>query len=128
MHGILILWHMLINISDLSDLPPAISVTAQSVFRTFKAFPKGSYPGGFQLQTQHLLDAVSGFTAPVAQDCLHQITCLVNFLLSGKASPLAAPWLCGAPITALHKKNGGVHPRRNGGVQEERRRPRGMEE
>ena len=21
-----------------------------------------------------------------------------------------APWLCGAPITALHKKNGGVRP------------------
>ena len=87
MHGILILWYMLINIADLSDLPPAISVTAQSVFRALKAFPKGSYPGGFQLQTQHLLDAVSGFTAPVAQDCLHQITCLVNFLLLGKALP-----------------------------------------
>ena len=59
---------------------------------------------------QHLLDAVSGFTAPVVQDCLHQLTCLVNFLLSGKAPRLVAPWLCGAPITALHKKNGGVCP------------------
>ena len=52
---------------------------------------------------------MSGFTAPVAQDCLHQLTRLINFLLSGKASCLVAPWLCGVPITALHKKNGGVH-------------------
>ena len=30
--------------------------------------------------------------------------------MSGRASRLVAPWLCGAPITALHKKNGGVRP------------------
>ena len=96
--------------SDLPDLPPAITVTAQSVFQVLKAFPKGSSPGGFQLQAQHLLDAVSGFTAPAAQECLHQLTRLINFLLSGQASRLVAPWLCGAPITALHKKNGGVRP------------------
>ena len=28
--------------------------------------------------------------------------------MSGKAPHLAAPWPCGAPITALHKKKGGV--------------------
>ena len=41
---------------------------------------------------------------------MHQLTCFVNFLLSGKAPRLVAPWLCGAPITTLHKKNGGVSP------------------
>ena len=94
--------------ADLPDLTPAI--TDHLVLKALKAFPKGSSPGGFQLRAQHLLDAVSGFTAPVSQDCLHQLTCLVNFLLSGKAPRLVAPWLCGAPITALHKKNGGVRP------------------
>ena len=88
--------------SDLPDLPPAITVTAQSVFQVLKAFPKGSSPGGFQLWAQHLLDAVSGFTAPAEQECLHQLTRLINFLLSGRASRLVAPWLCEAPITALH--------------------------
>ena len=96
--------------ADLPDLTPAITVTDHLVLKALKAFPKGSSPGGFQLRAQHLLDAVSGFTAPVSQDCLHQLTCLVNFLLFGKAPRLMAPWLCGAPITALHKKNGGVRP------------------
>ena len=98
--------HVLVD-SDLLDLPTVITVSVQSIFRALKAFPKGSSPGGFQLQAQHLLDAMSGFTTPVAQQCLHQLTRLIN-LLPGKASRLVAPWLYGAPITALHKKNEGV--------------------
>ena len=74
--------------ADLPDLTPAITVTDHLVLKALKAFRKGSSPGGFQLRAQHLLDAVSGFTAPVSQDCLHQLTCLVNFLLSGKAPHL----------------------------------------
>jgi len=34
----------------------------------------------------------------------------MNFLLAGKASPLLAPWLCGAPLIAPLKKNRGVCP------------------
>ena len=89
---------------------PAITVTENTILTALKAFLKGSSPGGFQLRAQHILDAVSGFTAPIAQDCLHQPTPLVNFLLPGAAHQYVAPWLCGSPITALHKKNGGVHP------------------
>ena len=57
-----------------------ITVTMQSIFWALKVFHKGFSPGGFQLWSQHLLDAVSGFTAPVAQECLHHLTCLINFL------------------------------------------------
>ena len=55
--------------ADLPDLSPAITVTDHLVLKALKAFPKGSSPGGFQIKAQHLLDAVSGFTAPVSQDC-----------------------------------------------------------
>ena len=42
---------------------------------------------------------LSDFTAPcMAQDYLHQLTRLVNFVLSGKAPN---PWLCGASITGV---------------------------
>ena len=34
----------------------------------------------------------------------------MNHLLSGKAPSCLAPWLCGAPLTALRKKGGGVRP------------------
>jgi len=43
-------------------------------------------------------------------DCLASLTRLVNFLLSGKAPLCLAPWLCGAPLTALLKKVGGIRP------------------
>lgn len=49
-------------------------------------------------------------TISSAEDCLHALTRLINLLLSGKVSPLLAPWLCGAPLTALLKKHGGVQP------------------
>ena len=77
-----------------ADLPvlSSITVTEHLVLKALKAFPKGSSPGGFQLRAQHLLDAVSGFTAPVSQDCLYQLTCLVNFLLSGKAPGPLVVW------------------------------------
>ena len=80
------------------------------VLKGLNFFPKGWSPGGFQLQTQHSLDTAFGFTAPAAQDCLHQLTCLVNLLLLCKAPCCIAPWLCGAPVTTLHKINRRVRP------------------
>ena len=67
---------------------------------------KGTSPSASGSRAQHLLDALSGHTAPSAELCLNTHTHLMNFLLSGKASLLLAPWLCDAPLTALLKKNG----------------------
>ena len=53
---------------------------------------------------------IAGSTAPAARDCLLSLTCLMNHLLSGKAPSCLSPWLCGAPLTALLKKGGGVRP------------------
>ena len=38
------------------------------------------------------------------------VTSLMNYLISGKAPSCLAPWVCGAPLTALIKKGGGVRP------------------
>ena len=65
-------------------------------------------PGASQLQFQHLLDAIDGNTSPSAKDCLDSLTCLLCFLLFGRADVRIAPWSCGAPITALLKKQGGI--------------------
>jgi len=43
-------------------------------------------------------------------DYLLYLTRLMNHLLSGKALPCLAPWVCGAPLTALVKRSGGVRP------------------
>jgi len=76
----------------------------------FAGFPKGTSPGTSKLCAQHLLDAISGTTAPAAWDCLASLTCLMNYLLSGKAPSCLVPWLCGAPLMALLKKEGGIFP------------------
>ena len=47
---------------------------------------------------------------PVQTDFLLSLTYLMNHLLSGKGPSCLAPWLCGAPLTALLKKGGGVCP------------------
>jgi len=83
---------------------PALTVDESMVLSCLRAFPKGTSPGASKLRAQHLLDAIAGSTAPAARDCLLSLTCLMNHLLSGNAPPCLAPWLCGAPLTALLKK------------------------
>ena len=74
------------------------------------AFPKGTSSGASKLRAQHLLDAIAGSTTPAARECLLSLTRFMNHFLSGKAPSCLAPWLCGAPLTALLKKGGGVRP------------------
>ena len=75
-----------------------------------RAFPKATSPGAAKLRAQHILDAVSGTIAPAAQTCLEHLTRLMNKLLAGAIDPQVAPWLSGAPLTALVKKKGGYRP------------------
>ena len=81
-----------------------------SQLQSLHGFPKASSPGGSKLRCQHLLDVIEGSTSPSAQECLVNLTKLVRFLLSGQAHLSIAPWLCGAPLTALYKKQGGIRP------------------
>jgi Reverse transcriptase (RNA-dependent DNA polymerase) len=45
-----------------------------------------------------------------APGCSLGVTNLVNRLAYGRAPTAFAPWLCGAPLTALAKPNGGIRP------------------
>jgi hypothetical protein len=52
-------------------------------------------------------------TAPspqAAATALEALVSAVNKLASGRAPSSFATWLCGAPLTALAKPNGGVRP------------------
>jgi len=90
------------EISEVSS--KSMTVDESMVLKCLKAFPKGTSPGASKLRAQHLLDAITGTTTPAARDCLASLTCLMNYLLSGKAPSCLAPWLCGAPLTALLKR------------------------
>ena len=61
-----------------------------SVLALLQAFPRASSPGASRLNSQHLFDAILGTTTPSAKQCLENLTCFVNFLLSGRADPRIA--------------------------------------
>ena len=96
--------------TDVMSSDPALTVDESMVLSCLRAFPKGTSPGASKLRAQHLLDAIAGSTAPASRDCLLSLTSLMNYLISGKAPSCLAPWVCGAPLTALVKKGGGVCP------------------
>ena len=95
--------HILPDWSD--DIPPPLTVSSESVLSALRDFPKASSPGASQLRCQHLLDAT-----PSSKDCLDKLTRLTCFLLSGHADTHIGPWLSGAPLTSLLKKQGGICP------------------
>jgi len=92
------------------NVPPALVADSASVAAALQRFPRGSSPGASKLRAQHLVDAVQGTTVPAAAECLAELTRFVNHLLGGHADRRIAPWLVGAPLTALLKPAGGVRP------------------
>ena len=93
-------------IPDTEDtIPPTLCVNTNLVMVALKSFRKDTSPGASHLRPQHLRDAVCGNSTPSSESCLSELTKFMNLLLSGKAHPLFAPWLCGAPLTALVKPN-----------------------
>ena len=90
--------------TPLSNYPATLSVSPEMILSCLSSFPKGPSPGSSNFRIQHLFEPICGSWAPASRECLRSLTLWLNHLLSGKAHPLLAPWLCGAPLTALHKK------------------------
>lgn len=89
---------------------PALSVNAKDVLLALKSFPKGTSCGRDGLRAQHLLDAMSGVGAAVADEFLKSITSVVNLWLSGKFPPILGNLVASAPLTPLLKPDGGLRP------------------
>ena len=96
--------------SPSEDVPTPLLVDQEQVLSALRSFRRGSSPGGSKLRIQHLLDAISGTTAPAAVECQAELTRFVNTLLSGRTDQRISPWLVGAPLTALKKPAGGLRP------------------
>ena len=92
------------------SMPAPLVVDTQSVLAALKGFPRGSSPGSSKLRAQLLVEAVCGSTAPAATACLEELTRFTNHFLAGRADRRLAPWLLGAPLTALVKKPTGYRP------------------
>lgn len=91
----------------LAELPLAADITASSVERVLRTFPRDSAAGPSGTRVQHFVEALTpGHCTPV----LEQLTAVVQLLARGGAPPDVAPYLAGASLMALPKESGGIRP------------------
>ena len=85
----------------LAELPLAADITASSVERVLRTFPRDSAAGPSGTRVQHFVEALTpGHCTPV----LEQLTAVVQLLARGGAPPDVAPYLAGASLMALPKE------------------------
>ncbi|XP_026427683.1 uncharacterized protein LOC113323576 [Papaver somniferum] len=89
---------------------PSLAVEATAVLAALKSFPKGTSCARDDLRDQHLLDAMSGTAAAVADDLLQSIAGVVNFWLAGLFPPIIGEYVASAPLIPLLKPGGGLRP------------------
>ena len=83
------------------------AVDADNVAAALKTFNKHSGAGPSGLRPFHLKQAL----VPAYSDqVLDHLTAMVNLLVRGEAHTDVSPWLCGALLMALPKKDGNYRP------------------
>lgn len=91
-------------------LGPPLRFTVPQVLKAVGAFHTGSSSGASKLYPAHLQDALRAPTADASGRLSGPLTFLVNSLAGGNCPAEVAPWLSGAPIFPLRKKDNGVRP------------------
>ena len=93
-----------------ASLPSHLRVSEGEVIKDFKKFPLGSAAGGSGLRQNHIYELSKVQDFGQGSTFISAMTRFVNLFLSGKGPPQFAPRLCGAPLTVLQKRNGGIRP------------------
>ena len=94
----------------LSPIPPHVIIESSVVVKAVHSFPAGSAPGLSDLRASHIKEAISCPSPMQASAVLQALTKFINVLSSGNVPPVIIPYLCGASLVAIPKKNGGVRP------------------
>ena len=94
-----------------SDLPPAPApFNVQEVRKAILSFNTGSAPGPSGLRAEHLKKMISSPDPSSGGRVLAAITRFVNALAAGNMPTSVAPFLGGANLFAILKKDGGFRP------------------
>ena len=89
------------------DLPLHGELDVDTVLKELRSFPAGTAGGPSGLRPQHLKDAlVQGHS----DSFLEQLTDLLSLLASGSAHPAAKPYVAGANLIGIPKKDNGARP------------------
>lgn len=93
------------------DLSSAfLSVSVADVTNAIGSFYSGSASGLDGLRPQHLKELTSSSAGNNGTKLLESLCKLCNFLLRGMLNPQVCPYLYGATLCALEKKDGGIRP------------------
>ena len=88
----------------------AMTINEVDVMQAIRSFPKGSAGGPDGLRPQHLQDMVGTSAGAEGILLLQSLTAFTNLVLTGDIPAEIRPFFCGASLTALNKKDGGVRP------------------
>lgn len=92
--------------SNLDTFSPSPADVEKAIF----SFPAGSAGGLDGLRPQHLKDMIVKSNGEARTKLLLSLVELISVLLSGNVPESVCPWLYGASLTALKKKDGGIRP------------------
>ena len=95
---------------DQQDAPKSLCFDVDAILRALRGFHKATAPGGSRLRVCHLLDALDIPTGDADGRISKPLTKVCNLLVAGEAPSSVAPWIAGAPLYPLKKKDGGVRP------------------
>jgi len=99
------------NLPPIVDCPSdPIQANYSQIAEIVRSFPCGSAGGGSGLRANHLYEAISISPFDENNSCLQALTIFINFLLSGRAPSRLSPYIAGAILVALGKKDNGVRP------------------
>ena len=88
----------------------AFVVSAEMVQKSILSFPNGSIGGPDGLRPQHLKDLVGHSSGDGAQCLVNALIGFITLVLEGRTPESIRPYLFGALLTALIKKDGGLRP------------------
>ena len=87
-----------------------LSVNECDIRYAIRSFPKGSAGGPDCLRPQYLLDLTSSTAGPGGVSLFRSLAAFTNLVLSGNTPVIVHPFLFGASLVALKKRDGGLRP------------------
>jgi hypothetical protein len=92
------------------EVPDAVQFDELLVRKKLEGFPTGSAAGASATRPQFLKDIISCPNKLVGDAALTALTRLTNHMVAGNAPRELAPFIAGAPLMALVKRDGGLRP------------------
>jgi hypothetical protein len=99
-----------VNLPQAAQPSVSLIATPKQVADALSSFKNGSSPGASGLRPEHLKEAWNSKNAIKNQRFMELLTNFVNAMLRGDVPAEIRPYIAGAPVIPLAKKDGGIRP------------------